>query len=245
MINDFSPPFNWECPHCFSNTTIIGSSISKSNNYFPSPEQFTDESPGQFGVNAVSIIILCPNPDCREFSLYVVYSIATRRAHSPRSIIDTYKTLDSWQLIPKKSVKQYPDYVPEAIKQDYREAKLVVDTSPKAAAALARRCIQGIIRDYWGIQKDRLKDEIEEIKDKVDSTTWEAIDSTRKIGNIGAHMEKDINKIIEGEPQEASLLIQLIETLIENWYIDSHERKKRLEKIKEVAEDKDQKKEED
>ena len=94
--------------------------------------------------------------------------------------------------------KVFPDYVPAAIRADYLEACLVRDLSPKASATLSRRCLQGMIRDFWGIKKARLIDEIEALKDKTDELTWEAIDSVRSIGNIGAHMQKDIDLIDSG-----------------------------------------------
>ena len=103
--------------------------------------------------------------------------------------------------------------------------------SPKAAATLARRCLQGIIRDYWNIKKGRLLDEIKELETEIDPITWKAIDSVRSIGNIGAHMEKDINLIIDVEPKEAELLIGLIEVLIEEWYVHRHERENHMQKI--------------
>jgi hypothetical protein len=136
---------------------------------------------------------------------------------------------------PRSFAKQFPDYIPEAIKADYEEACLIRDLSPKASATLSRRCIQGIIRDYWGVKKGRLVDEINDIKEKVDSLTWQAIDSVRSIGNIGAHMEKDINLIVDVEPKEAQLLIGLIEVLLKDWYVARQERKNRLESIINVA----------
>jgi len=60
----------------------------------------------------------------------------------------------------------------------------------------------GIIRNFWGISKSRLIDEINELKGRVDSTMWQAIDAVRSIGNIGAHMEKDINLIVDVDPEE-------------------------------------------
>jgi hypothetical protein len=44
-------------------------------------------------------------------------------------------------------------------------------------------------------------------------------------------MEKDINLIIDVDSNEAKLLIQLIETLINDWYIVKQKRKERMEKI--------------
>lgn len=73
-----------------------------------------------------------------------------------------------------------------------------------------------MIRDFWGVNgKSNLYEEINAIEDKVDPDMWEAIDFVRKIGNIGAHMEKEIDKIIEVELDEAQTLIELIEMLME------------------------------
>jgi hypothetical protein len=99
-----------------------------------------------------------------------------------------------------------------------------------------------MIRDFWGIKEVNLKRAIEKIKKKVDPTTWKAIDAVRSVGNIGAHMEKDINLIIEVEPNEADLLIGLIETLIKEWYIHKYERETLLNDIITLKEEKDSKK---
>ena len=43
--------------------------------------------------------------------------------------------------------------------------------------------------------------EIEQIKGKVESLTWQAIDAVREVGNIGAHMGEDVNLIVDIEPK--------------------------------------------
>jgi hypothetical protein len=95
-----------------------------------------------------------------------------------------------------------------------------------------------MIHDFHGISKARLIDEIEAIKSSVDPLTWKAIDGVRSIGNIGAHMERDINVVVDVDPDEARLLLGLIETLVDDWYIARHEREKRLSRLVSVAEDK-------
>jgi hypothetical protein len=95
-----------------------------------------------------------------------------------------------------------------------------------------------MIRDFWNVRKDTLKQEIEGIADKVDRSDWEAIDAIRHIGNIGAHMEKDVNLIVDVEPSEAQLLIELIETLFVSWYVARKERLERNKALKELAEKK-------
>jgi hypothetical protein len=92
-----------------------------------------------------------------------------------------------------------------------------------------------MIHDFWKVATGNLGKEIELIKDKVDPETFGAIDAVRSIGNIGAHMEKDINLILDVEPHEAESLISLIETLITEWYVARYERSKRMGAIKATA----------
>jgi hypothetical protein len=140
-------------------------------------------------------------------------------------------------LRPEADVSEFPDYVPVAIRADHREACLVLGASPKASATLSRRCLQGMIRDFWGVTGKRtLYQEIDAIKDRVNPATWDAIDSLREIGNVGAHMNHDVNLIVDVEPREAELLIELVETLIQDWYVDRHERNRRMSELKAAGE---------
>jgi len=98
--------------------------------------------------------------------------------------------------------------------------------------------LQGIIRDFWQVKPGRLADEIEQIKDKVDVATWKAIDGVRNVGNIGAHMEEDINVIVDVDPNEAQLLVELIEILLKDWYIAREQKKSHLEAIDKLSAEK-------
>ncbi len=131
----------------------------------------------------------------------------------------------------KPNIIDYPDYIPLQIRTDYEEAAMIADLSPKASATIARRCLQGMIHDYWGINKGNLAKEIIALEEMIPADQWKVIDSVRRIGNIGAHMEKDINLIIEIDKDEAKKLLKLIELLIKIWYIDRHEREQLFEDI--------------
>ena len=144
---------------------------------------------------------------------------------------------------PNSNAKQFPDYIPEAIRKDYEEAHTILYLSPKSSATLSRRCLQSMIRDYWKIKgKKNLYEEIESIKDKVHPSQWKAIDAVRSIGNIGAHMEKDINLIIDIEDDEAEKLLKLIELLLDDWYIRRHENDILYADITGISEEKRRKK---
>ncbi|AGI69458.1 hypothetical protein OAN307_c40400 [Octadecabacter antarcticus 307] len=69
----------------------------------------------------------------------------------------------------------------------------------------------------------------------VSDDSVEAIDHVRKIGNIGAHMEKDIGVIVSVEPEEAQLLIELIESFVDEWYVSRNTRTARFGKLKALA----------
>ncbi|HAP3748814.1 TPA: DUF4145 domain-containing protein [Enterococcus faecalis] len=140
---------------------------------------------------------------------------------------------------PDSTAKVFPEYIPEAIRIDYEEACKIINLSPKASATLSRRCLQGMIRDYWGISgKNNLFEEINAISDKVTLQVKQVLDSVRQIGNIGAHMEKDINLIIDIDPDEAQQLINLIEYLMKEWYIQRHESELMLSSILEISQQK-------
>ena len=70
----------------------------------------------------------------------------------------------------------------------------------------------------------------------------DATDHVRQLGNIGAHMEKDINLILDVEPDEAQALINLIELLFEEWCVAKHVREARLTKLGMMVEKKREKK---
>jgi hypothetical protein len=176
--------------------------------------------------------VVCPNDDCKKItaSSSLGYAILAdgKWQLGPDAI-------QEWNLLPSSEALVFPDYVPAPILADYEEACKIRDLSPKASATLSRRCLQGIIRDFWDVSKPRLFDEVEAIREMVDIDTWSAIDAVRQIGNIGAHMERDINVIIDVDSEEAQLLIGLIELLIKDWYIARHKRKEHLRTIIEIA----------
>jgi len=187
----------------------------------------------------ISSFVVCPNPECRKFTANVALCEAGRDA---RQNMQPASHIRTWSLIPSSRAQPFPSYIPKAILDDYNEACLIRDLSPKASATLARRCLQGIIRDFWQVKPGRLVDEIAVIKDKIDPLTWQAIEAVRKVGNIGAHMESDIDLIVEVEPNEAGLLIELIEVLLKDWHIARENKKAHLSALVQLAADKENEK---
>lgn len=217
--------FSWKCPYCNHTCTIT------QNNCATATHEFNLENKYNVPLGVKTFVIVCPNPECKEVFLKAfLFKSTSSNFYNPSSNPEK-----NWNLLPQSSSKTYStSIIPEVILNDYEEACLIKDLSPKASATLARRCLQGMIRDFWKVKEKNLFEEIKAIEGKIEPEVWEAIDSIRSLGNIGAHMEKDINIIVDVEPDEAQLLINLLEMLFDEWYIASHERKQRLNKIKEL-----------
>lgn len=176
-----------------------------------------------------------------EEAYFNIYTLScTNKACHKRSVIAINRTSGKQiDIYPQNVYRHFPDYIPQQIRDDYEEASQIIDKSPKAAATLLRRCLQGMIRDFWGVTKGRLVDEIDGIKDKITPSQWTALDGLRHIGNIGAHMEKDVNIIIDVTPDEANKLLKLIELLLEKWYISRHEEEELCKSIGAIADKKE------
>ena len=227
-ITKIALPFPWTCPHCNRATTISGDLYHRAGY-----AAFVGESKhGHLGL--YWSVIRCPNTECNDVAVLVTFgSVEPQSTGSdgPSSNVPIVKALVTRSLWPEGSALPQPDYIPKQIRNDYYEACLIRDLSPKAAATLARRCLQGIVRDFWKISKGTLAEEIAALRGKVGTPLWDAIDAVRKVGNIGAHMEKDINRIIDIEPEEATRLIGLVEILFKEWYVARHEREETLKEL--------------
>lgn len=217
----------WDCPFCNRAATVGRDNVSA--NAFSFNDKNKD---GDLIVRVTAIT--CPNQACREYTLTADLFHSKMGARGGQEI--TGNALASWKLRPQSEARPFPSYIPAPILADYTEACLIRDLSPKASATLSRRCLQGMIRDFWGISKARLIDEINALNGKIDPSTWSAIDAVRNIGNIGAHMERDISLVVDVDADEAQMLIGLIEILLQDWYIARHQRAEHLAGIIALAE---------
>ena len=143
MADDYS----WTCPYCRQVATITSNNVSTDTHVF-------NENNNLGRLAIYTYVTVCPNSKCREFTITADLYKAT---YNPNLSLLGEPIL-TWALKPQSSAKPFPSYIPAAILQDYQEACLICGLSPKASATLPRRCLQGIIRDFWGITKARLID---------------------------------------------------------------------------------------
>jgi len=216
----------WHCPFCNKEQTITEQGRQAS---------FADLTIGNADGPRRLVVkfVVCPDPQCRKFSL----TASLHHLEQSGGRAYTGKHIKTWPLIPPSRALTFPVALPEHILQDYHEACRAIEFSPKVAAALSRRCLSAMLRDYWRVQPGRLIDEFRQIKGAADPLTWETIESVKKTGTIGIRFESEGAEILDTEPLEAKLLIGLIETLIRDWYVTREERRKRLLELRRISGD--------
>ena len=113
--------------------------------------------------------------------------------------------------------------MPDVFAQDYKEACLVFVDSPKASAALSRRCLQHLLREKAGVKKSDLSTEIDEVLQMKQLPTHlaEDVDAIRHLGNFAAHPIKSTNtgEVVDVEPGEAEWLLGLLEGLFDFYFV--------------------------
>lgn len=119
-----------------------------------------------------------------------------------------------------------PTAVPPNIAGDYEEACNVLVISPKASAALSRRCLQNMLHSHGYKGKDLAK-EIDLLLNEPDrskaipSKLRMTIDAIRNFGNFSAHPidDKTSLQIIDVEPEEAEWCLEVVEEMFDHFYV--------------------------
>lgn len=127
-----------------------------------------------------------------------------------------------------------PPEVPKEFAEDYNDACNILRISPRASAALSRRCLQHILRERAGVKHGRLKAEITEAKEKESFPSYitKVIDAPRKLGNLSAHPNYDEEgMIIDVEPSEAEWVLDIIEMLLDHYFVKPAEADRRVEEL--------------
>jgi len=154
---------------------------------------------------------LCPS--CNHNIIYLI----NMQIQGQRGFIEKQRIL----VYPKSSSRTpASEEVPQHIAEDYNEAGLILTDSPKASAALSRRCLQTILRENSEITKGNLNSEIDQALKIFPTYIADAIDAVRHIGNFAAHPIKSTStgEIVNVEAGEAEWLLDVLEQLFDFCY---------------------------
>lgn len=89
--------------------------------------------------------------------------------------------------------------MPNDVRRDFEEARLVVDDSPRSAAALLRLAIQRLLDNHLEVEDGRIYDQIGSLvkQNRISPPIQRALDSVRVVGNNSVHpgeMDMDDNR---------------------------------------------------
>jgi hypothetical protein len=152
-------------------------------------------------------------PACKRF---VIQLFRTERHPSNKTSL--------WNVWPKApSRTPLSNDVPQDFAADYSEACLVLQDSPKASAALSRRCLQHTLREKAGVKHGELANEIQQVIDsgKLPSHLSESLDAIRNIGNFAAHpiKSKSTGEIVDVELGEAEWNLDVLESIFDFYFV--------------------------
>jgi len=136
-----------------------------------------------------------------------------------------------------------PVEIPARFAEDYSEACLVLKDSPKASAALSRRCLQNLLIEQAKVTKSDLSKEIDQVLavGQLPSYLAKAIDALRNLGNFAAHpiKSKNTGEIVEVEEGETEWLLDVLEGLFDFYFVRPEalelKRKQLNQKLKEAG----------
>lgn len=130
---------------------------------------------------------------------------------------------DETLVYPRGATKPFAlSEVPSSLAEDFNEACMVLQDSPKASAALSRRCLQQLLKLQGFAQHDLAKAIDAALATKsIPGVLSRNLDAIRNIGNFAAHPTKDTNSgaIVEVEPEEAEWNLDVLEGLFDFYYV--------------------------
>ena len=198
-----------KCPHCQVEVNV----------------DFSEKYIGKYGNIFYSLFYMrCPNSECDKPIVLLGKANNADKYPDGTISIEEQPSCNFKQLFPVGSGRMpaAPEVEPQ-FAEDYNEACLVLPFSPKASAALSRRCLQNIIRIKENIKKKNLMLEIDELisLNKLPSFLSDNLQTIRGFGNIAAHgMEDQVSgQILDVEPEEADFLLDILELMFDFYFV--------------------------
>jgi hypothetical protein len=196
-----------KCPHCIVEVNPNFQELTLGN-----------DSEGFWSL----FIMNCPNSKCGKMIVDLAFGEPRRNNIGQFVALSTITKRHTVRPF-SSSRPPVPQEVDAVFATDYNEACLILTLSPKASAALSRRCLQNILREKAGVKKGDLANEIQQILDShaLPAHLSESIDAIRNIGNFAAHPLKSTStgEIVAVEVGEAEWLLDVLEALFDFYFV--------------------------
>ncbi len=200
---------SYECPLCNSTMPVMSTTRSAFFISFDTAAKYTSATPDFNCPDPFIAVSLFKCPSCKKLSIYAV---------GKNSYLNNVTT----NIYPQARHKNYPEYIPQTIRNYYEEAFATLEASHRSSYCLSRTCLQEMIRDFWQIKADNLSEEIDLLEKRVSFNQWKILERITKTGHIASHTKESSRLMVDNDPQEAKNMLKLVELFIEGWYIERH-----------------------
>ncbi|QEH36131.1 hypothetical protein OJF2_46910 [Aquisphaera giovannonii] len=209
-----------ECPYCGIIFSLEG--VNAEHSIFNFKRFTPGGGPSRFVSPDVYISYSSTNHLCPSCKGKIIWLNEIENSRIGDHHMSTIKSITL--LWPKHPLCHVPTGVPEPLASDFREAHDALPISPKASAALSRRCLQTIIQDKEGFSERNLIDQVKKLLalNKIPSHLAIDLDAIRNVGNFAAHQQKDqsTGDIIDVQPGEAEWTLEVLRALMTFYYVD-------------------------
>lgn len=190
--------FTLTCPHCNRATGITMISPP----YYPSLARFKLQK-----VGIVYKCDACNEPIFLKFRIVNYSDLGNHRIH----IDEKFETIEN----PQESFDF--EYLPDAVQKDFKETLQCYSIKAYSAfAAMCRRTIQSVAIEFGSKGKDKVKEQIKEMKELVDidDETYDILKQVIIDGHDGAHPHLPILS-----PERASTLLELMKDVMYQLFV--------------------------
>jgi hypothetical protein len=219
------------CPHC-------GIAIHRAVEHVPLFEFSENDDEVQNAILGPEMLgFEVDHQECPACSEQIIFLQKGKAAHDHQSGskdfvgIDETLPFEEFLIWPRTVVRHCPLEVPKHLKEDFLEAAAVLSISPKASAALSRRCLQQILKECAKTNSKDLSKQISEVlaSGNISSELGGQLEAVRNIGNFAAHTQKSTNsgEILDVEPEEAEWNLEVIEELFDHYFVKPAKLEKR------------------
>ena len=197
------------CPHCRLSVRFEAVNVVSGHGKWPSDAVLYETR------SASSLLVA--SVGCPGCGGVILKAVATGyKGSQPQRAEEMLWPPSADRTVPKEVEVEAP-----SIAEDFKEAASVLPRSRKASAALARRCLQGVLTTKGGAKKRNLADQIDEVIGQLPSSLGQNVDAVRQVGNFAAHPMKSTSTgaIVEVEDDEADWLLDVLEELFDFYYV--------------------------
>lgn len=225
-----------KCPHC---ATEFKLGLSPDlGSHFDSSTEYIKESlsnPMTFGEDGLELLTFlrgtrCPKCNGLSIDLLMIWATSLQKGFDgPPEIIQVYPDKDS--------PPELHYSIPSDVQRDYIEAHLVKHDSLRAAATLARRCLQNTLRHAFPeMKRDNLAVEINWVRQnqKLNEEIIYQLEALKEAGNLGAHPNKkeDLQIIYELSNDDLEACFLILEYLFAECFVGPAVKEEKIKKLK-------------